>query len=306
MTTQNRRDRYLDARRALALAVKRHDAQSDKEGLKDDDFKVDLDLAMARLLLTGIPPASEPQDSAARFSARYVPFLRPVLDPAPASPAYRGITVLPHPDGGVLLFATNARVMLIAHDRSGHVTEGGCCVVLSRATMDACNPPSPLELWFEGSREEVGTVPDYAMPGEVISCGMSMLVMPVGQPPDLDDPCNGGALYAAMIETDHWSGADRRMPAFLELKHIKASLTPDAPQAQPWAVTSVTQTAVAQAMAAVDPDQEVLVWDARVTDHQVTYIPRQRDDLLISFATARDPKKSPQIPAWVLRALEES
>ncbi|BCZ75941.1 hypothetical protein [Novacetimonas maltaceti] len=296
----SRRNLYMGARRALAAVVREHDADDGA----DADYKVVLNLDAARALLAGYPPPSDPHGSAACFSARYVPFLRAVLDPAPWDTRYCGITVLPHPDGGVSLFATNNRVMLIAHDRTGSVTADGCRVVMSKAAMDACNPPAPFELWFEGEDIPVAPVPDYALPGDVVCAGVSMIVMPQGQP-EQAEPDNGGALYAKGLETDHWRGGDRREAPF-DWRGFMPKFGIKGTSQKPCAVTSVTQTVVAAAMAAADPEHETLVWDIRSTGEQITYIPRQRDDLLIIVATARNPVSDPQIPAWALRAMEKT
>ncbi|QOF96280.1 hypothetical protein IFJ82_06875 [Novacetimonas hansenii] len=115
---------------------------------------------------------------------------------------------------------------------------------------------------------------------------------------------NGGALYTALLETDSWRGGDRREAPF-DWSVFRGQFSAAEPPLQPCAVTGVTQSVVAAAMVAADPEHEKLVWDIRTTAEQITYIPQGRDDLLIVIATARYPVDNPQIPEWVLHALEE-
>ncbi|MGS0647995.1 hypothetical protein ACU81Q_10225 [Komagataeibacter melomenusus] len=213
----------------------------------------------------------------------------------------RGITILPHPDGGVTLFATDGRVMAVAHDREGEVSNGGCKLILSTAAMDACIAPKPYELWFEGCREEVGQPPAYAMPGQVMCLGSCLLVMPESQPEGLDDPANGGALYSAALEKGYVRGGDRcEKPFHWTGLQPKPSTTPDGPQGH--AATACTQLVIAKIMAAVDPAQDQAAWDIRQTTTGVAYIPRCRDDLFLMIAPAVDPDEEVGIPAWVKTA----
>ena len=291
------RQNYCDGRRALRAATEMHDLSHNQV----DEIRIDRKTAEA--LLTGLPPEDEPYQSAARFSARYVPLLRPVWEATAHIRAMtlRGITILPHPEEGVTLFATNGRVMAVAHDREGEVSNGGCKLILSTAAMDACIAPKPYELWFDGCREEVGQPPPYVMPGQVMCLGSRLLVMPESHPKGLDDPSNGGALYSAALEKGYAHGGDRcEEPFHWTGLQPKPSAMPDGPQGH--AVTACTQMVIAKIMAAADPIQDRDVWDIRQTTTGPAYIPRHRDDLFLMAASAVDPDEEVGIPAWIKTA----
>lgn len=202
----NRRAAYLAARGRLTDAVNAAAADN-----------VTISVADARSLQTAYPPDSDPLDAWCNFDARFVPFLRNIRATEMwAAECWGGITITPHRDGGAVLCATDGAVMLLARDPSARVSKGGVRLLLPDAALDACVPPKPAELLFEGEWSSVqADPPAWTIPDRVYSSNGTVMVIPAGNP-EQNDPENWGMLWVGNVTTSHrWRDGDVRMMADL-------------------------------------------------------------------------------------------
>lgn len=271
---QSSRDAYIAAREFLNKKV--YGAAG--TGL------VTIPVEMAKHLLRAYPPTADVPPGSCVFSARLVPFLRHAISHEALLSSGRfnfdmgGITVTPHPDGGVVLVATNGRVMLLARDLSGKTSEGGVRLIMPPDAMDACKAPEPARYHDQGDIFEA-PMPVWMIPETVFSAGASLMVIPKEQP---DDPGrhedDGVMLWAGGIETSNvWREDDFRRVDPVKWWHAtKLIAQPRVIAHEPVWISTEVIGQVADAMRAL-PD--ILFWQAHSFDKLTTvWVPSSPTD----------------------------
>jgi len=241
-------------------------------------------------------------DSWCNFDARLVPFLaaagQDVLGRA------RGISISPHPLGGVSLAATSGPILCAAHDPSGKVNDEGMSLVIPQLAVDACRPPRPMTFPDQGDVFEV-PAPDYCWPDRILSTGASLLVWPKEQPVD-PGRCeeDGLPLWSGIIETGRVYREDdcRREKPFDWSRMIK-SVDPDT-ASRPVYIGTEVMAKVAQAMRASGVD----FWrQLQINDETTLFLPAKErfesdsPSLAIYVAHGRAAALTPVIdtPDWL-------
>lgn len=120
------------------------------------------------------------------FDASLVPFLAAAID----HDCYRyfdigGISIMPHPNGGVYISASNGTALCIAHDPDGTVSNGGMRLMLPKNVINMCKPRSPIEFESCGEIYQQG-LPDWCQPGLIRVVDGVIMIFPSEAPPDLD------------------------------------------------------------------------------------------------------------------------
>lgn len=265
--------------------------------MKSEGETVQIDRETAAILAASWP--ADPQadlTKSAFFSADYMQFLRPVVEEQSGfKPDYaQGITVSPCAEGGVLLIATNSVVCVVAHDKGGS-TNGGLRFTAPRSVFDACVPPEPFSLQWEGESVPVGELPDYAIPGMVHACGICLLVMPKGQPAGtLED--DGGALFSWPVSTGNMHREDDyRVYGPSDILGKIGNMMRPLEGAQQIGVTPEPIGVVAKAMSFVQSGY----WHMRQYNNVTAWLHNERKDLMIILANARTEADAPEIPSWL-------
>lgn len=246
------------------------------------------------------------QNHFASFGAEYLRFLAPAICSAFSASRFKvnGVTVRPCSDGGVTLFATDGHVTLIAHDKNGQCSPDGLRMSVPEAAFKACVPPSPRQLKWDGVFCDIeDSVPDYAVPGQILALDVCLIVMPKGQPEGTDENY-GGALFSCGLDSEYaWNDStytlqdaypwDSAVSRWMNATESCLGLS----EAQKnVGLGPATTPVVGQAMECF-PDS---VWSVqRLPSDTLMLLPNNRDDLVIFVAMASVPSES-SAPAWLV------
>jgi hypothetical protein len=263
--------------------------------MRDEGDAIQIDRETAAILVASYPANPEPDLSkAASFRAEYMRFLRPVVEATEHwESQYVGINVAPCAAGGALLIACNGPVCLVAHDKDA-VTKDGLRFTAPAAVFDACVPPEPPTLMWEGEMVPVGDVPDYAIPGVVHAFGIGLLVMPKEQP-EGTHPEDGGALFSWPVSTGQVHRPDdyRVYGVGITAEKLGRIIQP-LEDAQQIGVTPGPIGVVAAAMAFAPAGY----WHMRQHADATVWLHSEREDLMIILASVNADAVAPEIPAW--------
>ncbi|MBF0859381.1 hypothetical protein HKD24_09160 [Gluconobacter sp. LMG 31484] len=241
----------------------------------------------------------------ASFGAKYLRFLAPAVCSEFSASKWNvcGVTVLPCPDGGVTLFATNGRITLMARDKNGSCSPDGMRISIPEAAFNACVPPAPHKLQWEGVFCDIeGSIPDYAVPDTVLALDVCLIVMPKGQPEGTEENY-GGALFSCRLDREYCWNDDTYTIADAYPWHSAISHWMNATESvlglsesqKNIGVGPGTIPTLGQAMECF-PDS---VWSVqRLPSDALMLLPNNRDDLMIFVAMASVPTESP-IPTWL-------
>jgi hypothetical protein len=307
------RDAYFAARTLLR-------AQVDAAKEAGDGATVTIPAAAAKELLRAYPPHDDLPKSHCMFAARFVPFSRHAISDEALEGGMQlmrmgGITVSPHPAGGVVLAASSGRVLLLARDPEGRTSEGGVRLLMPDEAMDACAPAKPAQFADQGDVFEAA-MPAWMEPGSVLSAGASLMVTPKEQPPDPGrHEQDGVMLWAGGIETsNHWRKDDARRLDPVKWWVVAQNAcdqwgnVPDGPS---WMASDILSLVTA-AMRAV-PD--VHFWQSRRCGPMMTvWVPTEADDPkagaprsdVVIIAAGAQRLLEMQLPSWIAECAPEA
>jgi len=127
-----------------------------------------------------------------------------------------GWYVEPHPEGGVIVVATDGRAIGVMIDRSGHASTG-CFIYATDGLKAAVAPPKPLIAFGEGDAWPIDPR-DIEVPGDVIATSVGVFVQHKG---DYEDEDNQFSLYTEMAEYGSiWSGGYRLIAETMNWRRI--------------------------------------------------------------------------------------
>lgn len=136
-----------------------------------------------------------------------------------------GWYVEPHPDGGVIVVATDGRAIGVMIDRSGHAS-AGCFIYATDGLKAAVAPPKPLIGFNEGDSWPVDPRA-IEVPGEVYATTAGVFVQHSG---DYEVEDNQFSLYAEMAEFGSvWAGGYRLIAETMDWRRIPNAFTAPEP-----------------------------------------------------------------------------
>lgn len=121
-----------------------------------------------------------------------------------------GWYIEPHPDGGVIVVATDGKIIGILREPEGRA-DRGCFILASDGLLKAVAPPAPITGYMEGDTVEV-PARSIEVPGLVFASTVGCFIQHSGDYPadDADDQTNAFNLYAEMAEYGNtWAGGYR-------------------------------------------------------------------------------------------------
>jgi len=203
----------------------------------------------------------------------------------------------------VTLFATDGNIALIARDKEGSCSSDGLRMSVPKEAFDACVPPDPFRLKWEGCFQDLeDSIPDFALPEVVFAYGSCLLVMPKGQPKGCDEE-DGGALFSCSLSYSYdWSDQEYTLS---EPYHWQKSVdfwlnsessTGDQTKPIDISLGNVTIPAISEATS-IFPNS---VWGfRRLPGNALLLLPHDRDDLAIYVAMAEGSDEKP-LPSWMV------
>lgn len=162
----------------------------------------------------------------AMFKARYLHALRLILDDCQEEQMIRkiGLLIEPHPEGGVLVIATNGSVLAALHDPDGFANTP-FRALLPPAFRAACAPPPGITKYSQGE-SWVEPLPEWAQPSDVHILPIAVYLSPQMDHPN-DEDTDGPMLAHALIETgNRWRIKDYRIDESPLLDWRKVFSTP--------------------------------------------------------------------------------
>ena len=136
-----------------------------------------------------------------------------------------GWYVEPHPDGGVIVVATDGRAIGIMLDKAGYAN-AGCYLYATDGLKAAITPPKPLIGFCEGDMVEVDPR-EIEVPGDVYATEAGVFIQHKG---DYEDADQQFSLYHEMAEYGSvWAGGYRLIAETMDWRRIPDSFTTPSP-----------------------------------------------------------------------------
>lgn len=268
------------------------------------------------------------QDFSAKFSAKYLNFLEPVMRPYSPEASlsivrwtdFRGLHILPSAGGGIILLATNGHVLLIAHDPQGtmrsHEPTECMRLAIPDSIFNACQRIPDFELIEERELVPVpNSVPGWRQPGEVLCLEPCIMVMGEEEPPGETFP-NGAVIAASgyafsgdVFQDDEY----RRLPdSKVDWRKFLAESVPPGESAKT-SVTGIPLPIVSEAMnRAFMNDERCVGWHVfQPEEIEKPYVIRsENDEFVIVMMTGRTKpetiRPATKLPDWLTDSPNEA